>query len=205
MSKYNQFNRIIMVHLPKISSQLLTLTVLVTTLSFTGTPSQVWGKSDFNKNSSQWVAQLIWQPFRSEAGKFSVALPESPKSKTVTQTLNGQPIEHHIFEVEKSGEEGFLVAYVDLPSTYVEGTTEVILDKLMQEMVGVPVSAQLQDHQQAISLQGNPGRELRLDGQGRFLGMRLYLVGQRLYLLLSQSKQSTDIDQFLSSFQLIES
>lgn len=152
--------------------------------------------------SVRYLAQSQWQQLTSDAGKFAIQMPGSPRTETVLEEISGEQVDLHQFGVQPNEESVFVIMYADLPQAYTEGNTEQVFDRIGNDLFGTQFQ-QLKEKQQPISLDGNPGREFRVAESDNTFVMRMYLVGQRSYLLLSQSKQANEIEQFLDSFQLL--
>jgi hypothetical protein len=148
-------------------------------------------------------AQSKWQTFTSEVGKFQISLPRKPSPQsTQAAEWNGKPIQLHQISTQNSNG-AYIVVYADLPSTNAQTDTEKTLDEISTKLLSEMKLQELKGRGKTIEINGNPGREYRISNSGRVFAMRLYLVGQRSYLLLSQSSNSGEANQFLSSFQLL--
>jgi hypothetical protein len=154
-------------------------------------------------NRSMLLAQSNWQTFTSEAGKFKIALPRKPSPESIQPAeFAGEPI--NLYQISTQNPNGaYLVAYTDLPPNSAQKDPEKVLDEISSQLLAQMTLQTLKGSEKKIELNGNPGREFRTSIAGKIVAMRLYLVGQRSYLLLTRSRDSGDTNQFLSSFQLL--
>lgn len=149
------------------------------------------------------TTQSPWQVFTSNLGRFTVEFPKPPKITSYTQELEGEFSTQHLFVTEKESDQRFIVAYLDLPSALLQGQSQEILDRVVAQTLNNQQMRILKDNQRSITLGEYPGKEFRLEQNGKMVVMRLYLVKNRLYLLSTQSLENTEIEQFLNSFQLL--
>ena len=139
--------------------------------------------------------------YSSPAGQFEVAFPTPPEVTTEDDDIEGEPIEIHVFETS-NGTSQYMVAYSDLPATFLSQGTDTVLDDLRdsfedidpEDLKAVEIDVQLGDY---------PGRRYRYSHDAGTIDMRLYLVDQRAYLLLAVDDNQTDVDRFISSFALL--
>ncbi len=115
--------------------------------------------------------------------------------------FGGQQVNVHQIVVQNNGT-SYIVVYTDLPSSLIQKGSQQVLDELSNKFLTNMGLQELKNSGKKIELDGNPGREFQTGDSGKFFGMRVYLVGQRSYLLLTQAPTSRDVNQFLSSFQL---
>ncbi|HKR15477.1 MAG TPA: DUF2092 domain-containing protein [Pyrinomonadaceae bacterium] len=149
----------------------------------------------------------VWTEFRSEVGRFSVMMPEKPTSQaSAFETPQGR-FEQHAFTAAHS----WLIcvlSYTDFPketlvANDVEGMLETTRDQFIKQLDGKLES------ETSLSLDGHPGREVKVNmfrGKARF---RLFLVNYRLYVLLattldnsSESDEDEKFNKFFTSFKL---
>jgi hypothetical protein len=157
------------------------------------------------------MSRLDAQPreFTSATGRFTVTAPVSLSEKTETLDLgDGVKVQMHSFVGERRGI-AYIASYVDYPDHIVQASTpDDMLDGAVQGQSEQPgarlVSAD------PIALEQYPGRAVRLeaDSQGMqfTLRARSYMVGNRLYQLISVQKRGTQegehVAPFLASFKL---
>lgn len=146
----------------------------------------------------------VWTEFKSDEGRFSVLMPDKPLSqRSIIETPQGR-LEQNVFTASHN----FLVcmiAYTDFPkpalvANDVDGVFDSIRDQFIKQAGGKLAS------ESSLSLDGNPGREIRVHLFRGELRMRLFLVGNRLYLLslanLNQSDDEQTLNKFFVSFKL---
>jgi hypothetical protein len=182
--------------------RLLATAALLTALGFTFPVAAIESLGHNISTQPVLLAQSNWQAFTSESGKFAVQMPEKPSAEITTPIkFGGEQINLHQVTAQNK-DNVYVVVYADLPSFYLQKEPETVLDEISAQLLRDMGLPELKSSGKKIELDGNPGREFQASGSGKYLGMRLYLVGQRSYLLLSQSQDSEDVNQFLSSFQL---
>jgi outer membrane lipoprotein-sorting protein len=148
----------------------------------------------------------VWTEFRSEEGRFSVSMPQKPVSQASTfETPQGR-FEQHVFTATH-GRLVCTVAYTDIPkqllvANNVDGFFDSTRDGFIKEVGGKLAS------ENPLSLDGYPGREIKVHVFSGELRLRLFLVGNRLYLLsvttvekVSESDAET-FNTFFGSFKL---
>ena len=152
--------------------------------------------------SSALVAQTSWKEFSSSEGKFAVSMPGTPKQETETDE---DGLTSHSFTVElENPNSAYLVTYYDVPEV-AKATPEQIKELLdgTPDAFAKGGNAQL-TRSQNIILDGNPGREFEFTSTEGFSGKgRVYLVEERLFLVVAIAPQSQNIQQFLDSFRLL--
>jgi hypothetical protein len=145
--------------------------------------------------------------FTSDDGKFAAAFPGLPKLKP--EIVAGKTIKTYLFEYPAGA---YAVAYADAgfgdaelqQPGFVEHLLDSARDGCLAKVQGKLVS------EQKITLDGNPGREIKLElpEQKGLMRDRVYLARARLYQVMVVGKpwfvNSADADQFLNSFKLIK-
>lgn len=149
--------------------------------------------------------QSQWQEFTSKDGNFSVLMPGVPAEETeVLETAAGN-LELKGFSSAQSAAR-FVVAYSDYPQTAQVGNSEVVLANVRDQILE-RVGARLVS-ERPISLNAEPGREVKLESEGEPMIFRLFLVGRRLYILgagqNNQASGAEDVAKFLDSFVLLQ-
>jgi outer membrane lipoprotein-sorting protein len=149
----------------------------------------------------------VWTEFRSEEGRFSVLMPEKPQSQTMTMEMPQGRFEQHLFSASHS-KLFCMIAYTEMPKQSLvgnnaEGFLDGVRDVFVKQVGGKLAS------ESPLTLDGHPGREVKahvFQGEARF---RLFLVGERLYILwvMTLEKSSDSIEEtfnkFFMSFKLI--
>ncbi|HSL55603.1 MAG TPA: DUF2092 domain-containing protein [Pyrinomonadaceae bacterium] len=148
----------------------------------------------------------VWTEFRSEDGRFSILMPEKPVSSASTMDTPQGRIEQHMFIASQSPLM-CMVAYSDFPKQAmidkdVDGFFEGVRDQFIRQVGGKLAS------QSSLSLDGYPGREVKVHMYGGELRLRMFLIGDRFYLLtltkfapFIESDVQT-VNKFFGSFKL---
>ena len=152
--------------------------------------------------SSTLIAQTAWKEFSSSEGKFTVSMPGTPKQETETDE---DGLTSHSFTVElENPDSAYLVTYYDVPEV-AKATPEQIQELLdgAPDAFAKGGNAEL-TRSQNIILDGNPGREFEFTSTEGFSGKgRVYLVEERLFLVVAIAPQRQNIQRFLDSFRLL--
>ncbi|ELS02667.1 hypothetical protein Xen7305DRAFT_00023850 [Xenococcus sp. PCC 7305] len=159
------------------------------------------------------LAQAEWKLFSFNAEKFQVQFPFEPKIFKDFTDIDGQQLDWYLFRVdddsywnpakkEDDANSVYLVAYTDLTVEYIEQSGNDLLEKISDNLFQEFELEELNQQGKAIFLNGQPGLEFSGNLDDSIAGMRLYLVGQRLYSLYAISDDSTNIEQFFNSFQV---
>ncbi|HEY9295124.1 MAG TPA: hypothetical protein VIQ31_01890 [Phormidium sp.] len=144
--------------------------------------------------------EASWNEFSSSQGGFAVLMPGSPKEDTET---NQDGSTEHSFSLT-SDNSAFLVHYSDIPD----------MEKLSKEEVTQLLDAAPNDFAQganaklittkSVSLNGHPGKEFEFTVSEGVKGKgRVYLVKQRLYIVVGMTTQPDNVQKFLDSFRLL--
>jgi outer membrane lipoprotein-sorting protein len=145
----------------------------------------------------------VWTEFRSEEGRFTVLLPQKPTSQSSTvDTPQGRFAQQAFIATHDLLV--CMVAYTDLPKQFlvsndVDGFLDGIRDQLIKEVDGKLAS------ETPLMLAGHVGRDIKVHVfQGQFR-LRLFSVGDRVYVLsllqLEKTSEET-VEKFFSSFKL---
>jgi len=149
--------------------------------------------------------ELDWREFRSDEGRFVVLLPDKPSLQSGTIALAGETATMHMHVVQKE-DAVFGVGYADLPPTLSSDRAIAAARDALVANIGGKLS-----RDDALKLNGSPGRDIRAEGRVRdrdyLLAARLYVVGTRLYQIdfIGSRKvaERADLDLFLGSFKLV--
>lgn len=143
--------------------------------------------------------------FKSPDNSFIVMLPKDVKEEK--QSINTQlgPIELVSYYAKAKHQE-FTIAYSDYPDSFITARDPNVLldgsrDGAVKNIQGTLLSETI------IDMNGHPGRELRIEGpQKIIMKSRIYLVGKRLYQIMTISKPDHSFDkkieEVLSSFKI---
>jgi outer membrane lipoprotein-sorting protein len=146
-----------------------------------------------------------WKEFNSEEGRFSVLLPGTPRSQSVTMESAEGRFEHHLL-LAMSGGYICTIDYVDLPNQALGPDTEKVIfdasrDQWLKQVGGKLLS------EATVSVDRHEGREVRMlifDGEAR---LQLFLIDGRFYQfsianVLRSKKPDDRIDQFFKSLKV---
>ena len=148
----------------------------------------------------------VWTEFKSEEGRFTVSMPEKPLSNASTlETALGR-IEQHAF-IALHREAICLVAYLDVPKQWlVSNDVDGFMDGLRDQFIK-GVGGKLAG-EQSLTHDGHAGREIKVHMFRGDLRMRVFLVGDRVYILsLTKLDKPSDsgeemFKKFFGSFKL---
>jgi outer membrane lipoprotein-sorting protein len=148
----------------------------------------------------------VWTEFRSDEGRFSVLMPDKPVSETSsTDTPQGR-FEQHAFLATHSPLL-CMAAYMDFPkqvnaTANADGVFDGVRDGFIKQ-VGAKLASE-----SPLSIEGHPGREIKAHMFRGQLYMRLFLVGDRMYMLsVMNMNEAAELeketrDKFFNSFKL---
>jgi outer membrane lipoprotein-sorting protein len=147
----------------------------------------------------------VWSEFRSEEGRFSVLVPEKPVSQTFSADTPQGRLEHHTF-IASHPSLVCMVGYTDIPKQLLvannaDGFFNDLRDQTIKQAGGKLES------ESSLSLEGHPGREIKVHMFRGELRLQLFLVGDRLYILSLTRLDKGESDgetfnKFFSSFKL---
>ncbi|NER83473.1 MAG: hypothetical protein F6K42_28760, partial [Leptolyngbya sp. SIO1D8] len=156
----------------------------------------------YDAEASLTLAQTLDPLFTSSTGRFAIAFPDEPEISRETDEIGGDPIEIHEF-LSGSSENSYMVAYADLPAAFLSQGTEDVLNQVRDLVMESLDWEGLTELEMETSMDGHPGRSYRYSGDDFTLDMRLYLVGERMYLLTGIDVDETAVNQFMGSFELL--
>jgi hypothetical protein len=144
-----------------------------------------------------------WQKFSSAEGRFSVLLPGPPKEKQeIVQGKTGQ-VELHAFAAEKDIQNGYGVAYYDVPKI---SDPQLFLGKLEALLVGPEAKVVFFKR---LQIGNYPATEFEFVAGGKAnysVRARIILVDQRAYALtvtfLTSEPHPDERNAFFESFSL---
>lgn len=152
-----------------------------------------------------------WEEFTYDAAGFRIALPATPVEEVVRADPEmGIEESGAILLDTNSNTVGYAAFYRDYAGLDTLESSEAIatfLDGFRDDFVanGVLDGQLLQERE--ITLDSYPGREMEIIGAEGFLKTRVYLVGDRLYMLVAASMTEEAYpetgDRFLDSFELL--
>jgi hypothetical protein len=156
------------------------------------------------------AVQLQWQQFSSTEGGFKVLMPVKPSQKRQSTDNPNMPLDANLFTASvEEGKVNYSVSYTNLPEEIGQYPANIILDSLSSRFT-TDRKIKLLD-QKDISLGRYLGKEFKFEAPGEVLvNYRVYLVEKRLYQVIREIPKSregslaSDLERFLSSFQLLE-
>ena len=154
------------------------------------------------------VQQPKWKTFSSPDGSFSVLFPNSPTENQQTLNTAAGPINSTMYISTDDNDTNYMVGYTDYPEANIRQAQPDKMfdggrDRLIASEKGKLIS------QSTISLAQYPGRAVTVEmPDGLIVTARLYLVKNRFYQLLAETKRikenAESIESFLNSFTLSE-
>ncbi len=145
-----------------------------------------------------------WKEFTSAECRCSASFPGTPQQRTQTMRTNLGTLDAKMVTVEVP-DAFYAIAFVDYPRDKLGKTApDTLLDGARDGAVS-NVKGKLASETK-ISMNGYPGRELRIEAPGDLvLNARLYMVKERLYQTLvvmpKARENAADSKRFLDSFK----
>jgi len=143
-----------------------------------------------------------WVKFTSEAGHFSVLMPEIPKDKTETVDSEHGPYTTHLFVV-KDTTNVYLIGWVDYDPSFNfnrQSELEANRDNFVKGIKATLLSTR------TFSIDGYPALEFSAETEDRVFKSRVYMVGRRPYqLVIGMPKDQDDpasFNRFFNSFKI---
>jgi hypothetical protein len=151
-----------------------------------------------------------WIELASEQGGFTVLMPGKPTEQVMPVPSATGSLEVHIYV--SLGQEGiaYMASYSDLPSAPADQSQVIrTLDEVRNGQLKKAKGKLLNEI--TISLDGNPGRELKIETAVGPMIVRIFLVNRRLYQVLAVIPETAagteavvrDTAKFLSSFKVV--
>lgn len=141
-------------------------------------------------------------PYTSRIGAFSVLMPGSPTYKTETvKTDNGPVVLHKYIAEAQNGNHAYLVAYSDF-SGRIDPT--YLFNYTRQDALNIIKGRVISER--PTSLDGYPGRVLKMENGEHTVTMKMYLVGKRFYkqifVMTKGMNYPAEADRFFASFKV---
>jgi outer membrane lipoprotein-sorting protein len=153
-------------------------------------------------------AAPVWTEFKSEAGRFSILMPAKPNYATQTLETREGRFEHHIFIATVGAALFCFVDYADMPKQLGDAKNSDALFDVARDEILKAAEAKL-ERETNISMDGHPGRELKLHMYGAEASVRFYLISGRLYQLSitvldkKGTSEAETIEKFFKSFKAL--
>jgi hypothetical protein len=161
----------------------------------TGTPSTTPPPAN-TADASGWVK------FTSEAGHFSVLMPEAPTDKAETVDSSHGPYTTHLFIV-KDEQSVYLIGYVDYDPNFNfnrQAELEANRDNFVKGINATLVSTR------TTTIDGYNALEFTAETVDRVFKSRVYMVGRRPYQIVIGSPKGFDdtasVNRFFNSFKV---
>jgi hypothetical protein len=149
-------------------------------------------------------AQSDWVVFSPKGSGFSVRLPSKPTERPLPQGAEAGRAFSPLYELT-SGDFKYVITYKDFPFSVEGAQRDKLLD--MGAEAGITSAGGKVVSNKPISLADHPGREVRGEMKGFLYQSRVYLVEQRLYLLIvwlpAAKTGSENVANFFESFELV--
>lgn len=146
-----------------------------------------------------------WIRFTSEAGRFSVLMPGPGEPKDESETRTDSKFgayTTHLF-LQKSDKGLFMAGWVDYAPTVkldVQGELAANRDNFVKGVAAHVTS------EHPVKLGDSPGTEFNAESEQATFKSRIYVVGQRPYMIVAATLKGTNddanVERFLASFQL---
>lgn len=149
-------------------------------------------------------SQADWPKIKSTEENFSISMPDIPRQH---RTRASGPLgkDHHIYKVEHNG-----VTYTVSNSVFEKGPTSPedikrTLNYARDLLLTLSGGKLLND--EGISIDGFPGRQIRVEKGKKVWTLRAYVVKNRMYQLMTTEpkgqEHSLEVEKFFLSFELL--
>lgn len=144
----------------------------------------------------------VLAPFTSKIGAFSVMMPGRPEYKVETvKTENGPVVLHKYIADTHNGHQAYVIGYSDFRSRVIPSA---IFDAMRQDALKI-IKGRLV-FERLTSIDGHPGRVLKIESAEYIAIMRGYLVGRRFYkqifVMTKAMSYPAEADRFFASFRV---
>jgi hypothetical protein len=146
-----------------------------------------------------------WKEYRPQGGRCLVSVPKTPEYSLKDVPSDVGTLKMHQFMMDY-GDYAFLFTYTDYPTTLTESkSAENILEDVVKGSTGDGQLIKKTD----LEIEDHPGKEYIAKKTDFTLKGRIFLVGQRLYQLITvyppnrADELSSDVEDFLRSFRLL--
>lgn len=146
-----------------------------------------------------------WIKFTSEAGRFSVLMPGPGEPKDVSETKTDPRFgtyTTHLF-LQKTDKGLFMAGWVDYaPAIRLDVQRELVANRdNFVKGIGARVTSE-----RPVALGDSPGIEFNAESEQATFKSRVYVVGQRPYMVVAATlkglNDAANVERFLASFQL---
>jgi hypothetical protein len=155
-------------------------------------------------------SQQPWVDFTSEAGAFSVLLPQPPEEQTAKVVTDAGELDLNLFVTETDENIAYFVGYTDYPTSTVSRSDPYEVLAGAREATVRAQGGKTRTHYR-LTLSGHPGIEFLADievgGRAAVLWARNFLVDSRLYQIFTMfylgREPFDEIEQFFHSFRVL--
>jgi hypothetical protein len=148
-----------------------------------------------------------WLQYRPSDDSFTVGLPGSAtEMQSLVPIAGGTATATSAIVLDGSGRNAFVVSWLDYPAGALTGRSPEALLAIGQASVTASASGGVTIVQQAIDLDGYPGRAWTTMYRNGIVAGRAYLVGSRFYLLqalVTDADTTAKARIFFDSFRLV--
>lgn len=152
------------------------------------------------------IAQGEWPSFKSTEENFTISLPGEPKQERTTGRSplgNG----HHIYSLENNGI-SFTISTSVIENPPIQSKDIKRTLDLARDLVLMVTNGKLLGDTD-VSVDGFPGRLVRIEKDKKIWTLRAYLVKGRMYQLMTtepkSKEQNPSVVKFFESFKLLRS
>jgi hypothetical protein len=149
-------------------------------------------------------AQGEWPTFKSTEENFTISLPSEPKQE---RTAGRSPLGngHHIYSLETNAV-SFTVSYSVLDNAPTQPKDIKRTLDMARDLVAMVTNGKLLTDTD-ISIDGYPGRLVKIEKDKRIWTVHAYLVKERMYQLMTTEpkakEQNASVAKFFESFHLL--
>jgi len=161
--------------------------------------------------SSTVIAQ-DWISYKNTDYNFSVSIPEEPKAMSQEVPTQVGNLTMNMFMVDASTNESSSNLVYMIVHTQYPANPEKVDESDVQKMLDGSVDGAVSNvqgklvFQNKIELEGYPGRETKIEVQGAYMYMNMYVKDDVLYavqtICMAENDENEEIKKFLNSFKL---
>ncbi|MEM8525216.1 MAG: TraB/GumN family protein [Bacteroidota bacterium] len=158
----------------------------------------------FNSIYIEAAETTNWHQFTYEKGAFALQIPTKPQHqelKTPTETLDGEEEDFTLdlwMSTDTETGDAYIFRYNDVPAGLVYDHDSIFFASSMEEMTSRPGMEIVKN--ETVYLDGYEGRDFIYRLMGISIRVRLFLRGQRTYLLLQQMPKGSEAKGFNEAF-----
>ncbi|MEO7299418.1 MAG: hypothetical protein ABI042_12685 [Verrucomicrobiota bacterium] len=157
--------------------------------------------------SKTGMSSFRWKEFSSAEGNFKMKFPQEPERKIVSGRMDDPRFQEVTFFTAMSGKTVFMAGFADdFNDTVRDFSISQRLDAAVEGAVINTQGVMKSISEKNILLKGYSGREIDLAGSGGDGRMRIYLVGNRRFILGVMGENirfNKTTSKFLDSFELL--